>query len=197
MAREIEIKARISNPGEIRKKIFNKAVYIGTFEKEDSYWQTDGDNISSNYGIRIRREDFYYTNGNSKKTVYVTWKTKEIRNGMEFNDEREFEVSSASVFEEFLAHLGYRKKISKKKKGSAYSWKNITAEVAEVEGLGWFIELEIILTNRDEKLETSAHDSLICALDELGIEKEAVESRSYTQMLAQLSAQLHAQLRTQ
>ena len=192
MSREIEIKARISDPGEIRRKLFNQAVLNGTFEKQDIYWiKTNGENdvtASNQYGIRVRREKFIYTNGNIRDTAYVTWKDKEIRGNMEFNDEREFEVSSAALFEEFLHNLGFKKKTTKLKKGTAHTWGNITAEVAEIEKLGWFVELEIVMNNKDEKLEQASGENLLNTLDMLGIERTDVETRSYSQMLAELPA---------
>ena len=193
MAREIELKARISKPGETRNKLFNLATLNGTFEKEDEYWKrTDGgiaghtDSGGLQYGVRIRKEKFTSSSGVVKETSYVTWKQKKIRNGTEFNDENEFEVSSASVFELFLRHLGYEPEISKRKKGTAFSWGNITAEVTKVDKLGWFLELEIIMPDRDRKREISSGEILLQALDKLGIKRKAVECRSYSQMLAEL-----------
>ena len=189
MAREIEIKARVLNPRDIRIKISRFAELLGAFEKVDAYWQPqEPEKIpgSPRYGIRSRKEKFMNTGGKTKETVYITWKFKEVRNGMEFNDEKELEVSSGEIIEELLEHLGFRLETSKQKKGSVYTLGTMTIEITEVESLGWFLEMEILLSESNENSEEAARDILLSTLEELGINREAVESRSYSQMMSEL-----------
>ena len=189
MAREIELKARINNPGEITEKLA-QAVFRWEFEKEDAYWRPDEPYETPGtpaYGVRVRKEKTAGRNGELNQTVYVTWKEKEVRNGVEFNNEKEFEVSPAPVFEEFLAQLGFRVKMTKHKKGKAYLWNGINTEVTEVKGLGWFVELEIILNGNDEAREREAREKLLDSLDLLGINRDTIESRSYSALLAERS----------
>ena len=189
MAREIELKAKISYPDELKSKISNFGTCLGEFEKHDEYWRLDKpDEISGGpgYGVRIRNESFINSNGESINKTYVTWKRKEVRGGVEFNNEKEFEVSSAEIFRDFLLSLGFRNRISKHKKGNAYSYENMTIEVTRVEKLGWFIELEILLSTENKKAETEARDKLLQTLDRLDIRRDAIEGRSYTQILQEL-----------
>jgi adenylate cyclase class 2 len=79
--------------------------------------------------------------------------------------------------------MGFRPDDSKRKQGRAFSQEGITAELSEVPGLGWFIELEILADNSREETVTEAKKRLHCFLSGLGIEKEAIESRYYTEML--------------
>ena len=198
MATEIELKAWVSDPPGLRAKLANLAAFRGTFEKNDIFFIRPGSDlpnpgpqnppaIAGNpcYGVRIRQETFTGLDGIAKQVILVTQKSKVIQNGIEVNDEREFEVSSSPVFEEFLTFLGFIERIRKRKKGSSYENDGMTVELTEVEGLGWFIELEILMPVNDEQKIEHEKEKLLCFLDRLEIPRESIESRSYTSMLAE------------
>ncbi|NLJ08958.1 MAG: class IV adenylate cyclase [Treponema sp.] len=183
MATEIEIKAWVDDPQEVQKKVSNFADFVKSYEKEDAYWLPEAEiaplvkeekRRKLGSGIRIRQE-----NG----LVLVTLKKKEVRQGMEINDELEFSVSSAPAFEEFLTTLGYAPWIRKHKEGKAWKWNNITIEISMVKDLGWFAELEILTnTNEPDKVEQARRDLYRC-LEKIGIPQEKIESRYYTELL--------------
>ena len=181
MAREIELKAKIPDPKEIIKKISAFAVFLGNFEREDSYWYPE--KHDHGYGVRVRKEKFQNVRGESAQKTCITWKKKEVRGNIEHNDENEFEVSSAPVFEEFMIHLGYKPGNFKHKKGSSFKYGNMTIEVTEVEKLGWFIELELLFPQKEGETEIAAPEQLLLILDKLGIKRDSIESRPYTQLI--------------
>ena len=191
MATEIELKAWISNPDEISSRINSLAAYMGTFEKNDSYFVlAASDNKAPaaaqkkpEYGIRIRNEKTVDPEGISRETCYVTWKHKEIHDRVEVNNENEFEVSSGQTFIELIKHLGLVELIRKRKTGRSYKYNDITAELAEVDGLGWFIEIEILMQENEKINVEFQRNRLLLFLEKLNIPKESIESRSYTQML--------------
>ena len=194
MATEIELKAHVQDSEALKSILCKKAEYLGSFEKEDTYWLGTAGSFSSR--LRVRREKCTLSNGDEELKCIATHKTKEVRDGIEINDEREFEVNPAPEFEEFLKRMGFKPGASKRKKGWAFSHEGITAELVEVEGLGWFVELEIIangmnaagIYTADNRKETFAAEKkrLLDFLADLGIEKNALESRFYTEMLKEL-----------
>jgi adenylate cyclase class 2 len=181
MATEIELKAHVANHLEIGNRLSKLAVFTGTFEKKDVFYSLVG---STAYGVRLRKESKRLPSGTSRLKNLVTWKSKQVTDGIEINDEREFEVSSCEVFEQFLTHLGFMVKRRKKKKGSSYDNNGMTVELTEVEGLGWFVELEMISDDKDAGNLAATRKKLLDFLAELGIERDAIESRSYTEMLS-------------
>jgi adenylate cyclase class 2 len=186
MATEIELKARVTDPQDLKDKLSNTAVFKGTYEKNDIYYYPGSQfaiSEESDYGVRIRNEAFADSNGITKEANIVTYKIKEIRDGIEVNDENEFEVSSAEVFEKFLKHQGFREKVRKRKTGSSYDYNGMTIELSEVQGLGWFVELEILIAGRDNEEIEKEKDRLLAFLDKLEISRASIESRSYTSML--------------
>jgi adenylate cyclase class 2 len=182
MATEIELKAHVKDSETLKKNLLEKAEFIGTFEKEDVYWF--GARLLPASGLRIRKEKRCFADGTGESTVFVTYKTKELWDGVEINDEREFEVNPAEVFEELLKKMALEPGMSKRKQGLAFVKEGINAELMEVENLGWFVELEILAENSREETITEGKERLLAFLDSLGIEREAIEKRFYSELLS-------------
>ena len=181
MVTEIELKAHVADYEAIKLVLSEKAKYLGVFEKEDSYWFPKEASISSkSYRLRKEKREI---DGMEKSASFISYKKKEVRDEIEINEEREFEVKPGELAGEFFHELGFESGISKRKRGWAYTWEGITAELVEVEGLGWFVELEILIEKQQEENFEAAKKRLLDFLDDLGIKKEALESRFYTEML--------------
>ena len=188
---EIELKAHIRDKDALGSKLSDRAEYLGAFEKIDTMWYTADGSGFYPYGVRIRRETRVLPESAKKSKIFVTYKDKKIGDGIETNREEEFEVRSSSgrpeeIFENFLRRMGLIPGAGKRKQGKSYRIDGITAELLEVDGLGWFIELEIIADNDREDTLASGKNKLFRFLDELGVPKDAIESRPYLQMLAEL-----------
>ena len=195
MVTEIELKAHVQNSEALKLLLQKNAIFLFFFEKNDNYWIQTTPYVTKNpplapfsSGLRIRRERRTLPDGTIESLSLATYKIKEVRDGVEINEEREFAVDPASGFEEFLIHMGFVSGISKQKRGCAFSREGISAELLEVKGLGWFLELEIIIEdikagNKREEAAAQAKKRLLAFLDSLGIEREAIESRFYSEML--------------
>ena len=184
MAAEIELKAHVKDYSVLRILLTEKAELIGAFEKEDRYYI----NNAASLRLRVRREKRVFSDGTERFYNFLTHKSKEVRDGIEVNEEREFEIKPVSPsnyddFEYILASLGFKKDFSKKKKGWAYLKDGINVDLCEVEGLGWFLELELLTGRKSEETLEPAGKKLLALLDELGIPQEEIESRFYSQML--------------
>jgi len=191
MSFEIELKAHITNFDEVQRLLFEKAEYKGTFTKDDTYWFQDPSGIPPGEellpsGLRIRMESRSFPDGKQESFNFVTYKIKEVRDGIEINDEREFEISSPPVFEELLRRLGLWINIEKRKRGWMYTYNGINAELTEVQGLGWFLELEILAEDNREDTVAESRERLMNSLDCFGVERDAIESRYYSEMLREL-----------
>jgi adenylate cyclase class 2 len=113
-------------------------------------------------GVRIRREFESREDKTEYRRILVTYKARELYDGVEVNDEREFEIKPEAAesgvsgpgdevpdrglgaFEDLLRRFGLRPAIHKRKRGWAWDCGGIRAELSRVDNLGWFIELEII-----------------------------------------------------
>jgi adenylate cyclase class 2 len=177
VAIEIEIKAWVDDPAAVRRELEKTGRYAGPYVKDDEYWRfegTSGLNLGS--GVRIRRES-------DGPGGVVNFKRKEVREGMEINDEREFAVSDAAVFSELLSRLGLVPWIRKRKVGAAWDMDGVTAELSRIEGLGDFIELELLEDRDDAETVDAARKRLLETMDRLGVPRTRIEGRYYTEML--------------
>jgi adenylate cyclase class 2 len=200
MSLEIELKARLADCAPVEKRLSVLGTYCRSYKKSDSYWfpaQTVAGGMSLPLsGVRIRRESGTDTNGIVHESVLVTYKNKEITDGIEVNDEREFTVSSSSheagssTFEDLLGRLGLYRGICKEKQGRSWivspdaaGGNSILAEVSLVTGLGWFLEIEIVTDDTGEGAIAESRKQLLALLEKLEIPAESIESRPYTAML--------------
>jgi adenylate cyclase class 2 len=212
MPLEIELKARLDDSAPVEQRLSGLGTFYRSYKKADSYWfpvQTGAGGASiPPSGVRVRRESGTSADGTAYESVLVTYKHKEITDGIEVNDEREFTVSApsaempssedasaAALFEDLLTRLGLCKGISKEKQGRAWTIPSesagqsgavprpILAELSLVTGLGWFVELEIITEDNDQQMVEECRQQLLALLEKLEIPADRIEARPYTVML--------------
>jgi adenylate cyclase class 2 len=195
MAFEIELKAHLDDPEPVKRRLDSLGSYCGGYHKVDAYWYPAGTVSGLRIppsGVRLRRQADTGTDGVVRESVLVTYKMREMQNGIEVNDEREFSVSGTAVFEDLLGRLGMEPGIRKEKQGEAWRVRlgageavpgECLAELSLVKRLGWFIELEIIAENGDGQTVMESGNRLRALLKKLGVGEERIESRPYTQML--------------
>ena len=192
MAVEVELKAHIDDVERMKARLSAVGSYCRSYRKSDSYWLSPKAYIS---GVRVRREQGVEADGTAHESAVVTVKEKTVSGGIEVNDEREFTVSDAALFEELLGNLGMRRAITKEKNGwawtiaatmlpSATTLPQVLAELSMVTSLGWFLELEIICPDNCGPEVEESRKRLLALLAELEIPTQRIESRPYTEMLA-------------
>ena len=210
MAVEIELKARLDDYEPVRERLFAMAEYCRAYIKSDTYWlpaPPDTGQLSIPSGVRVRRDRGVNADGSAYGTILVTYKTKEITDGIEVNDECEFTVSDAAPFEELLSRFGLRPAHHKEKKGWAWLVRQaaaeqaaakppppppILAELSMVEGLGWFLEIEIQAANDSpQAVIEESRRRLLALLETLEIPADQIESRPYTLMLKEAELSLN------
>jgi predicted adenylyl cyclase CyaB len=179
MAVEVELKAWVADPEEMRVRLRQLGTPYRKYVKEDRYFGAGTAPEDARY--RLRFDDNRWT---------CTFKTKEIRDGIEENHETEFDVSDGEAFESFLVSLGLRCIITKRKEGESFQVDGVLAELSYVDHVGWFVELEVILSNESHPTAVSdAREALTGLLQRLGLSAQSVESRSYNRMIYEATSQ--------
>ncbi|MDR2536703.1 MAG: CYTH domain-containing protein [Treponema sp.] len=196
MAIEIEVKAWVDTPESLKQRIDAIARFTGVFDKTDAYWYSASCIAFPASGVRVRKEVMMDGCGDIRNGVQITritYKTKEVRDNIEVNHEREFTVSDGAAFEELLTTLNLIPIKRKHKTGWAWVYDKdaltikdgITVELVLLEQLGYFIELEILANNDAPDTVALARQRLLALLDLLGIARNRIESRYYTELLGQ------------
>jgi len=190
---EIELKAWLDDYESIKERLSSLGSYVRSYDKSDSYWLKGQDAaclVTTNTGIRVRRESGFGADGCGHESVLVTIKNKTMSGNIEVNDEREFAVSDAVAFEEMLQGLGLSKVLCKEKHGWEWSIQaelvgkpDIKAEVSMVQGLGWFLEIEILSDDGNERAIEESRRELFALLQKLGVGEDRIETRQYAEML--------------
>jgi len=176
MSREIELKARVADP--VAMKVRIEALHgissCSEEHKADIYLVRPGE--KKHFRVRL-----------SGKRVIITSKEKEkASDGTEENHEIEFDSESQNYQNilDFFASLGYVEYIRKEKTGWLWHRDSVIIELIEVSSLGWFVEMEIILTDDATSNDVvQAKKRLFSMLAELGVGRESLEDRYYMDLL--------------
>ena len=120
MAMEIELKARVVDCETLKAILCEKADYSGAFEKHDTYWYAAPPFPAAFSLMRVRRENRSLPGESTQSVVFATHKIKQVKDGIEINEEREFEVKPGQEFEAFLEGLGFAPCAFKKKAGLGF-----------------------------------------------------------------------------
>ena len=184
---EVELKAHVSDFAQLQKRIESLAGVSPSLceYKEDTYFsQSEEDAL-----FRMRLEQTGSSFDAMQGTLVFTYKNKTLKEGIEVNEEVEFNSTSdqAKAALQFFLSMGYELYITKTKKGYVYTYSVVpdlpllTIELVEVVGLGWFIEMEFIL--EDTSMVERARNCLLLVLDQVGVERSSVENEYYMHML--------------
>ena len=182
MNKEIELKAHIDEPGKLKEKLTELFGEPEILEKSDIYYmyESAGDD-EQGQPVRLRSE-----NGEN----IVTLKRKTYTDGIEINDELEFNVDNPENFLKFLDLTGAKGWIKKSKKG----WKfrvdkkdgnkdKTLAELCEVSSLGWFLEIETVIDSDDAERIRLAEKKIKMILKDSGVDSKRIEPRCYSDLL--------------
>jgi adenylate cyclase, class 2 len=172
---EIELKARVDDPEAVERRVASFASYQRAFDKSDEYWHGQSwRDARGTKGFRLRKDD--------GKAV-VTFKRKTYLEGMEVNNETEFEVSDPDAFNALAERLDCERYYSKHKRGTAYGYDSCTIELVTVDGLGAFIEIECLIEGEDTALVNEAKARVRSILAKAGVPESRIEGRGYSELI--------------
>lgn len=175
---EVEAKARVSGPEEVSAKLEKMGRELAPIDFEDAYYVPGEVEGYSHHRFRVRR---------SGDRTLVTAKEPAGPDGGA-SREWEFEVSDAERFLGFLSRFGFKPLLTKRKRGRRFAVAaeagEATVEVVEIAGLGWFVEIEIMVDVEEEV--AMARATVEGLFHRLGISRHELEPTPYTLMLYHL-----------
>jgi predicted adenylyl cyclase CyaB len=197
---EIEMKARVQDPGAARSRLEAFASFVRSFDKSDRYFLLPGAEPGQGRNFRVR------TDGEG---AFVTWKSRSKSGSMEVNLERECLVDDPDALIDLFLAMGAKPYFEKRKIGREYSYGGLTVELSEVPPLGHFIEIEYLgdagaetqggkeasagpgeglPASPDPALVESVRERELAVLARVGIPESSIEERPYSAMLLSLRA---------
>ncbi len=141
--REIELKFKVKNLNEIIKFLEDRNCQISSINYQcDTIYVSDLDNTESKEGsvwLRVRK---------TNDKIELNYK-KQSAKKME-SEEIEFEVDSYEKANSFLKALGFKEWVQVNKKRRYSKYKNCNICIDEVEKLGFFVELELLIEEEND-----------------------------------------------
>ena len=169
---EIELKVRVPDLHEVRRRLTEIGARMTEKTREhDIYYNAPHrDFASTDEALRIR-----YSNG---KTI-ITYKGKKRRDSQfKAREELNVGIDDGQVFEQVLERIGFRRVAVVDKEREYYVYKDASIALDLVEGLGTFVEVEIMADGIEGS--DSARIDEIAKL--IGLEGEHILS-SYLEMI--------------
>lgn len=183
---EVEIKLKISDKADVIHKLeaqgFRKTHKV---TETDIYFNgNDRDFRRTDEALRIRRTEDSDDLG--KTTNKLTYKGRRLDNISMTREETEISIDDFEGMNKILLSLGYRPVRPVVKTREYYEDDKMTALIDDVEGLGDYLELEIMA--EDESFRSDALRLIELELKELGYSLSDTTTTSYLTMLEALDA---------
>lgn len=177
---EVEIKLPIHRRSTIEHGLIALGFQAGDLIKEsDIYFTSDfHDFMHTDEALRIRESENF---SSSSLTSFLTYKGPKLDTISSTRKELETRIADAETGRNILLSLGYHELAPVKKLRQYYHRESITACVDQVEGLGSFLELEIIVEKEDERKH--ALEKIEAILQSLDCQMSETTRYSYLFML--------------
>ena len=167
---EVEAKVPVSK-GQyqaLMTRLKKEAKYLGFKKNQDIYYEK-----SKKTFIRVRDRNESYD---------FDLKLRQTNAGIESNMEMSWSLPEPDKWKALLKKLKFKAYQQKTKQSEYFSLKGFTVELNEVRPLGYFLEIEKVVSDPDKVKE--AKKDLIRLFKDMGFSQEQFESRPYLELLA-------------
>ncbi|MDO4458675.1 MAG: class IV adenylate cyclase [Clostridia bacterium] len=173
---EVEVKIKVNDKAEIIEALKKQGFTKGkTLRESDTYFKAEfHDFIAIGDALRIRRTENLDT---GEKEDMITYKGPRLDTRTKTREELETGVEDSDLMEKVFTNLGFEKVNPVVKVREYYHLDNLTACVDRVEGLGSFLELEIIVSENDGM--EAATTKISAMLEKLGHNMDETIKTSY------------------
>ncbi|MFN8549688.1 MAG: hypothetical protein U0527_17390 [Candidatus Eisenbacteria bacterium] len=103
-------------------------------------------------------------------------------NGIEVNEEIDCPLADREAFVRFAAAIGFQPFVTKRKESRIYAREDLQLELNHVAGLGWFLEIELLLDPGEGRIAAAA-ERVERAFADLGFDRRRFERRLYIDLL--------------
>ena len=177
---EVEVKAKIENFEDMKKKLENLGAIKSKKEfQEDIYFNSPiVDFANTDEALRIRT-----TKENEKTNIFITYKGPKIDSKSKTRKEIEIAIENSEKCSDIFQNLGFTKARAVRKNRQYYTYENFEISLDDVEGLEPYMEIEISLEDGNDYSE--AQEKIFELFSKLGIEN-GFERTSYLELLEKL-----------
>ena len=176
---EVEIKLPLFRRSITERALTDCGFKAGNLVKESDFYFTSDfhDFMKTDEALRIRTCENFTTR---ETTSFLTYKGAKLDTVSTTRKELETRIEDADIAREILISLGYKKLYPVTKLRQYYHKGRMTACVDQVESLGSFLELEILVDSPEQK--ESALQSIEALLLDMGSSLKETTRKSYLSM---------------
>ena len=177
---EVEIKLPLKNRQRTEKELIRQGFTDGySVQETDTYFNSETFELrKTGMALRVRCCENRTT---AERKTFITYKGVKIDPVSMTRKELETEVADAQICREILNSIGFHEIGTVAKMRQHFQMGSIDACVDQVEGLGDFLELEILIEKEEEK------EQALCRMEDilkrLGYEMKDTVRKSYLSML--------------
>ncbi len=163
---EIEIKVKVDNFGEIKKKLPEYGKLIKSIKQIDEYYVPCHRDF---FARKPHPVEWLRIRTNPDKTIFEYDKSinKKVDGEQEYAEEYETEISKPDEFRKILEFLNFKKVITVAKQREYWDCGDFEVSLDDVKNLGFFIEVE---AKGDFENPIKAKERCVVFLKKLGIE---------------------------
>ena len=181
--KEIELKAQYdsSKRPELEQHLKEQGFQeIRTFTQQDEYFNhLERDFQKTDEALRIRREQ----HDNETVRCCLTYKGANDSGIGQSRRELETRVEDEHKMRQILLALGFRSAAEVKKRRKEYKKEDLTVCLDELDGLGNYIELEVVLPEAETESKFTAENRLREFLSELSFIRPDIEPLTYLELV--------------
>lgn len=166
---EIKIKLTKDEYNNLNKMMKSKGKLLLESNQQDIYYQSNYMNSIINKSLRLR------LSGNKNILTYKSY------NNQMYCEEYEVEIDNSNNLKKIFDFIGLKKITEVKKERNIYSYQDkYEISLDKVNGLGYFIEIEVKGTIKDYLKE---YNNLLIVSKKLGLNLNNIEQKKYPQLM--------------
>jgi len=172
---EVEVKYRVESPVKVRERVRDSGgKLLGMEREEDIYFNHPCKDYSmSDEAVRLR------IHGDGSATL--TYKGPRIGAVGKAREEASVHVDDPVQVLELLNKLGFKEVARVTKNREVYSLDNFTLYLDEVQGLGYFAEIETLVDSNE--MISKAIENIMELGKKLGLNEESIVNKTYLELL--------------
>jgi adenylate cyclase class 2 len=179
---EVELKVPLESPDQIRQQLKRlDALELNSEIQHDDYFDHPCRSFAtSDEALRVRTRESISGIEANFAVQELTYKGPKLDAVSKTRVELSTDLTETTNILAMLDHLGFTHVARITKRRTFYRLDKVIVSLDDVDDLGWFLELEVIVDSKDDV--TSTLDQLFSIIQELGIDPKSSIRESYLEL---------------
>lgn len=179
---EVELKVPLETPDKVRHRLEQmEALELNTETQRDDYFDHPCRSFfKTDEALRVRTRESISGIETNFAVQELTYKGPKLDKVSKTRVELSTDLTETESILAMLEHLGFSHVARITKKRTFFRLNKVTISLDQVESLGWFLELELLVDSKDEV--SSSLGQLFSIIQDLGIDPKSSIRESYLEL---------------